>query len=316
MKLVTAIIKPFMLEEIKNALMEVGIEGMTVYEVRGFGRQRGHTEIFTGSTYSVGFLPKLEVQIAVHDELVEAVCSAICSAARTGKIGDGLVLVAPLEVVTRVRTGESFGSFRPGGQHVGGLPPESMEAVYQQELQTLCAHDSDYKLLMMCKPLKTKELELHLQKTKAGLRTAPLLAGICYHLGEPLEDSTNAYMYYTLAAIHGVPMAVELRNAVKAAMSRKEIARAQELTRQFVACHLPDHLALIGSDRSRGPNSRTIPKTSPTLPPAVTSAGAGAVAPCQAATLLLTPSPAPSTPITRPSPPPDPLPDPSSPPNT
>ncbi|WOO41985.1 P-II family nitrogen regulator [Rubellicoccus peritrichatus] len=107
MKLVKAIIKPFKLEEVKEALSEIGIEGMTVNEVKGFGRQKGHTEIYRGSEYTVDFLPKVMVDIAVSDNVVSDVVKTITVAAKTGKIGDGKVFVQPLDDVIRIRTGES-----------------------------------------------------------------------------------------------------------------------------------------------------------------------------------------------------------------
>ena len=107
MKLVVAIIKPFKLEEVKDALAEIGIEGMTVTEVKGFGRQKGHTEIYRGSEYTVDFLPKVKIEAAVADELVDRVIEAIEGSARTGKIGDGKIFVYNLEQVVRIRTGET-----------------------------------------------------------------------------------------------------------------------------------------------------------------------------------------------------------------
>ena len=106
MKLVTAIIKPFKLEEVKDALAEVGIEGMTVTEVKGFGRQKGHTEIYRGSEYTVDFLPKVKLELALPDELVDRAIDTITKAARTGKIGDGKIFVQALGDVIRIRTGE------------------------------------------------------------------------------------------------------------------------------------------------------------------------------------------------------------------
>jgi len=106
MKLITAIIKPFKLEEVKGALAEVGVEGMTVTEVKGFGRQKGHTEIYRGSEYTVDFLPKVKIEIAVPAELVAKVIDAIIRGAKTGKIGDGKVFVTPLEETVRIRTDE------------------------------------------------------------------------------------------------------------------------------------------------------------------------------------------------------------------
>jgi nitrogen regulatory protein PII len=106
MKLIIAIIKPFKLEEVKEALSETGVEGMTITEVKGFGRQKGHTEIYRGSEYTVDFLPKVKIEIAVADELVAKTVAAIVKAAKTGKIGDGKLFVLPLEEVIRIRTDE------------------------------------------------------------------------------------------------------------------------------------------------------------------------------------------------------------------
>ena len=107
MKLVIAIIKPFKLDNVREALHEVGIAGITVTEVRGFGRQKGHTELYRGAEYNVDFLPKLKLEIAVTDELAEQVVEAIAQAATTGKIGDGKIFVSALEEVIRIRTGET-----------------------------------------------------------------------------------------------------------------------------------------------------------------------------------------------------------------
>jgi nitrogen regulatory protein PII len=107
MKLVTAIIKPFRLDDVRNALSEAGIHGMTVTEVKGFGRQRGHTELYRGAEYVVDFLPKVKIEVAVAGERVEATIEAISEAARTGKVGDGKIFVTPLEHVVRIRTGET-----------------------------------------------------------------------------------------------------------------------------------------------------------------------------------------------------------------
>lgn len=106
MKLITAIIKPFKLEEVKEALAAAGIEGMTVTEVKGFGRQKGHTEIYRGSEYTVDFLPKVKIEIAVADEVAGKAIDAIAKAAKTGKIGDGKIFVIPLEEIVRIRTDE------------------------------------------------------------------------------------------------------------------------------------------------------------------------------------------------------------------
>ncbi|WP_374492106.1 P-II family nitrogen regulator [Brachymonas sp.] len=107
MKLVTAIIKPFKLDEVRQALSDVGVQGITVTEVKGFGRQKGHTELYRGAEYVVDFLPKVRVEAAVEDTLVDQVVEAIENAARTGKIGDGKIFVSPLEQVIRIRTGET-----------------------------------------------------------------------------------------------------------------------------------------------------------------------------------------------------------------
>jgi nitrogen regulatory protein P-II 2 len=105
-KLITAIVKPFKLDEVRAALSEVGVRGVTVTEVRGFGRQRGHTEIYRGAEYVVEFVPKTKIEVAVDDALVEQVIEAIIKSAKTGKVGDGKVFVFDLEQVVRIRTGE------------------------------------------------------------------------------------------------------------------------------------------------------------------------------------------------------------------
>ena len=107
MKLVTAIIKPFKMDDVRAALADIGVQGVTVTEVKGFGRQRGHTELYRGAEYVVDFLPKLQLEIASPDEQVEAIVEAIIAFASTGKIGDGKIFVAPLEQVVRIRTGET-----------------------------------------------------------------------------------------------------------------------------------------------------------------------------------------------------------------
>lgn len=107
MKLITAIIKPFRLDDVRNALAEAGIQGMTVSEVKGFGRQRGHTELYRGAEYVVDFLPKAKIEVAVPDERVDQVAEAIIASAKTGKLGDGKIFVTPLEHVIRIRTGET-----------------------------------------------------------------------------------------------------------------------------------------------------------------------------------------------------------------
>ena len=107
MKLITAVIKPFKLDEVREALSAIGVQGLTVTEVKGFGRQKGHTELYRGAEYVVDFLPKVKIEAAVDDAIVDRVIEAIESAARTGKIGDGKVFVSPLEQVVRIRTGET-----------------------------------------------------------------------------------------------------------------------------------------------------------------------------------------------------------------
>jgi nitrogen regulatory protein PII len=107
MKLIIAIIKPFKLEEVKVALAPVGVEGMTVTEVKGFGRQKGHTEIYRGSEYTVDFLPKIKIEIIVDDEIARKVIDTIITTARTGKIGDGKIFVLPVDEAVRIRTGET-----------------------------------------------------------------------------------------------------------------------------------------------------------------------------------------------------------------
>ena len=107
MKKIEAIIKPFKLDEVREALSEVGVSGLTVTEVKGFGRQKGHTELYRGAEYVVDFLPKVKVEMIVADAMAERVIEAVVKAARTGKIGDGKIFVTPVEQVVRIRTGES-----------------------------------------------------------------------------------------------------------------------------------------------------------------------------------------------------------------
>lgn len=107
MKLVTAIIKPFKLDDVREAISEIGVSGITVVEVKGFGRQKGHTELYRGAEYVVDFLPKIKVEVAISSDQVDQVIEAIADAAKTGKIGDGKIFVSNLEQVVRIRTGES-----------------------------------------------------------------------------------------------------------------------------------------------------------------------------------------------------------------
>ena len=107
MKQITAIVKPFKLEEVREALAEIGVSGLTVTEVKGFGRQRGHTELYRGAEYVVDFLPKVRIEVILPDDMIERAIEAIIRAARTGKIGDGKIFVTAVEQVVRIRTGES-----------------------------------------------------------------------------------------------------------------------------------------------------------------------------------------------------------------
>ena len=106
MKLITAIVKPFTLDDVKTALEEAGVLGMTVSEIQGYGRQKGHTEVYRGAEYSVDFVPKVRIEVVIDDSIVDKVVDAIVRSARTGKIGDGKVWVSPVETIVRVRTGE------------------------------------------------------------------------------------------------------------------------------------------------------------------------------------------------------------------
>lgn len=110
MKVVSAVIKPFRLDDVRSALSDIGIHGMTVYEVKGFGRQKGHTELYRGAEYVVDYIPKVKIDVAVDDDLVDQVIDAIVESARTGKIGDGKIFVTDLDQVMRIRTGESGSS--------------------------------------------------------------------------------------------------------------------------------------------------------------------------------------------------------------
>jgi len=107
MKLIMAVIKPFRLDDVRDALSEIGIKGMTVTEVKGFGRQKGHTELYRGAEYTVDFLPKIKLEVAVPSDLVDRVIESITTAAQTGKIGDGKIFVSEIEQVIRIRTGET-----------------------------------------------------------------------------------------------------------------------------------------------------------------------------------------------------------------
>ena len=107
MKMITAIIKPFKLDDVREALSDVGVKGLTATEVKGFGRQKGHTELYRGAEYVVDFLPKVKIEIAVSDEHVDTVIEAIAKSAQSGKIGDGKIFVSPIEQAVRIRTGES-----------------------------------------------------------------------------------------------------------------------------------------------------------------------------------------------------------------
>ncbi|MEE2892280.1 MAG: P-II family nitrogen regulator [Pseudomonadota bacterium] len=110
MKLISAVIKPFKLDDVREALSEIGVQGMTVTEVKGFGRQRGHTELYRGAEYVVDFLPKVKIDVAIDEPELDAVVEAISRAANTGKVGDGKIFVTPLDEVVRIRTGETGAS--------------------------------------------------------------------------------------------------------------------------------------------------------------------------------------------------------------
>ena len=110
MKIVSAVIKPFRLDDVRSALSDLGINGLTVYEVKGFGRQKGHTELYRGAEYVVDYIPKVKIEVAIDDDLLDQVIDTIIDAARTGKIGDGKIFVTNLENVVRIRTGESGSS--------------------------------------------------------------------------------------------------------------------------------------------------------------------------------------------------------------
>ena len=129
MKLVTAIVKPFVLEDVKGALEQIGVLGMTVSEVQGYGRQKGHTEVYRGAEYSVDFVPKVRVEVVADDTLADKVVDAVVEAARTGKIGDGKVWVTPVESVIRVRTGER-------GTDASDRPAESYERAVRRARRT------------------------------------------------------------------------------------------------------------------------------------------------------------------------------------
>jgi len=107
MKMVTAIVKPFKLDDVRESLSEIGVQGITVSEVKGFGRQKGHTELYRGAEYVVDFLPKVKIEVVVSDDIVEQVIEAVTKAARTGKIGDGKIFVTPVDQAVRIRTGET-----------------------------------------------------------------------------------------------------------------------------------------------------------------------------------------------------------------
>ena len=107
MKLITAIIKPYKLDEVREALSEVGVTGLTITDVKGFGRQKGHTELYRGAEYTIDFLPKIKIEIAIADEMVEQVKTAIIKSTASGKIGDGKIFVSPIDEVIRIRTGET-----------------------------------------------------------------------------------------------------------------------------------------------------------------------------------------------------------------
>ena len=131
MKLVTAIIKPFKLDDVRAALSEIGVSGMTVTEVKGFGRQRGHTELYRGAEYVVDFVPKTRVEVAVRTELVDQVVEAVLKAAKTGKVGDGKIFITDIDRVIRIRTGETDNARSVAIGTAGAAP---YEAAYQESM--------------------------------------------------------------------------------------------------------------------------------------------------------------------------------------
>ena len=145
MKQITAVIKPFKLEEVREGLAECGVTGLTVTEVKGFGRQKGHTELYRGAEYVVDFLPKVKIEIVVEDNLVEAVLEAITTSARTGKIGDGKIFIFPVENVIRIRTGERGGASRrvDGNERTSDADPVDAQGSRGRGTETPRQEDPD-----------------------------------------------------------------------------------------------------------------------------------------------------------------------------
>ena len=143
MKLVMAIIKPFKLDEVRQALTELGLQGMTVTEVKGYGRQKGHTEIYRGAEYAVNFLPKIKIEVVVPAKMVDKAVDAIVAAAKTGQIGDGKIFVVPVEQTVRIRTGETdeFSALRGGGK----LDVDSYEVSLRRGRSARCADPRPYR---------------------------------------------------------------------------------------------------------------------------------------------------------------------------
>jgi len=234
--LITAIIKPFKLEEVRDALAEIGIEKITASEVKGFGRQKGHTEIYRGSEYAVDFLPKIQIQIAIEDHQVDQVQQAVAKGAYTGKIGDGVVFVTQLEYFKNIRTEES--SYSTSVE-------EYLRSHYQEAVTRLRARDADYRLARLTFKELADELSLNIQKAKAGSPLAALLCGLCFHLGIGHADKVQAYSFYNIASLHGIHDARVLRDMIKSRMTAMEVSTAQEESRQFALAFLPQlHWAL------------------------------------------------------------------------
>ncbi len=252
MKLIIAIIKPFKLETVKDALENVGVNGMTTFDVRGFGKQKGHSEIFRGSEYSLDFLPKITLLIAVEDREVEAACGAIRSSAMTGKLGDGRIMVLGMEAMQHIRTGEVIRSAEliqavEAVEPVGNSSTGNLLWRYENFLEALCGQDVEYKQFKAVPTDKNQELKLHLRKCKEGISQAFVLAGICFHVGKnTVNDAIQAYMHYNIATLLGISEAGDFRSMISASMTSEEISQAQGLTRKFVARHLPQAGAVLG----------------------------------------------------------------------
>ena len=176
MKMVTAIVKPFKLDEVREALSGIGVQGITVTEVKGFGRQKGHTELYRGAEYVVDFLPKVKIEAAVADDVVERVIEAIETAARTGKIGDGKIFVSPLDQVVRIRTGETGQDALNAGDENLAIPdfPGSCRA-----------HDGFYAAFDLS--AFHHDFNLHLGKEVDHILRTPIQLGVALLAAETLD---------------------------------------------------------------------------------------------------------------------------------